>query len=154
MPSFQLNLTGRYAEAHRFENLGGPGDGRPTGLQIIRDEGLEGAWPEKVCLVTGVSSGMGPSTVRALAATGATVYGTARNLAKAREELGDLLPTGRVHLLFMDQTDLASVRACAAEFKARSDKLHILVNNAGVRLTPGLLSFSPPPSLLYRGPVH
>ena len=133
MPSLPLNLTGRYAEAHQFENLGGPGDGRPTGLQIIRDEGLEGAWPDKVCLVTGVSSGMGPSTVRALAATGATVYGTARNLPRARDELGDLLPTGRVHLLFMDQTDLASVRACAAEFKARSDKLHILINNAGVR---------------------
>ena len=134
MPSLPLNPMGRYAEAHQFENLGGPGDGRPTGLQIIRDEGLEGAWPDKVCLVTGVSSGMGPSTVRALAATGATVYGTARSMAKARAELGDLLATGRVHLLFMDQTDLASVRACAAEFKARSDKLHILVNNAGVRL--------------------
>jgi hypothetical protein len=36
----------RYAEAH--ENPAGPGDARPTALQIIQDEGLEGNMKDKV----------------------------------------------------------------------------------------------------------
>ncbi|KAI5858205.1 short-chain dehydrogenase [Durotheca rogersii] len=134
-----FQLTGRYAELNKWEVIQGPGDARPTGLQIIEDEGLVGSMGDKVALVTGVSSGIGPKTVQALAATGATVFGTARNLDKAREALGSsLLETGRVHLLFMDQTDLASVRACAAEFRRQSPggKLNILVNNAAVMKTP------------------
>ncbi|KAK8877354.1 WW domain-containing oxidoreductase [Apiospora arundinis] len=129
-------LTGRYAERNRSENLAGPGDSRPTGLQVIEDEGLlDGSWgADKVCLVTGVSAGIGPETVRALAATGATVYGTARDLDKARAALGqELLATGRVHVLLMDQVDLASVRSCAAEFRKHSNRLNVMVNNAAVR---------------------
>ncbi|KAK6950906.1 hypothetical protein Daesc_007434 [Daldinia eschscholtzii] len=133
-----FQLTGRYAERNKWEVLNGPGDSRPTGRQIIEDEGLVGALGDKVILITGVSSGMGPETVRALALTGATIFATARNLDKAREALGpSLLSTGRVRLLFMDQTDLASVRKCAAEFRQQSGgKLHVLINNAGVMKTP------------------
>ncbi|OTB16590.1 hypothetical protein K445DRAFT_316862 [Daldinia sp. EC12] len=133
-----FQLTGRYAERNRWEVLNGPGDSRPTGRQIIEDEGLVGALGDKVILITGVSSGMGPETVRALALTGATIFATARNLDKAREALGpSLLSTGRVRLLFMDQTDLASVRKCAAEFRQQSGgQLHVLINNAGVMKTP------------------
>lgn len=83
-------------------------------------------------MVTGVSSGIGVETVRVLASTGATIFGTARNLDKAKEALNDVLDTGHLKLLFMDQTDLSSVRACAAEFRKESPKLNILINNAGV----------------------
>ncbi|OTA96397.1 hypothetical protein M434DRAFT_392836 [Hypoxylon sp. CO27-5] len=132
-----FQLTGRYAERNKWEVLNGPGDSRPTGLQVVEDEGLIGAMGDKVVLITGVSSGMGPETVRALASTGATIFATARNLDKAREALGSLLETGRVHLLYMDQTDLSSVRACADEFRRQSNgKLNILINNAGVMKTP------------------
>lgn len=133
-----FQLTGRYAERHKWEVINGPGDSRPTGQQIIEHEGLVGGLSDKVVLITGVSSGMGPETVRALASTGATIFATARNLDKARQALGpDLLETGRVHLLFMDQTDLSSVRACANEFRQKSGgKLNILINNAGVMKTP------------------
>lgn len=131
-----FQLTGRYADRNRWESLAGPGDSRVTAEQVIQDEGLVGtAWGnDKVALVTGVSSGIGPETVRVLAQTGATVFGTARNLDKAREALGaPLLATGRVHLLFVDQTDLASVRACADEFRKQSKgRLNIMINNAGV----------------------
>lgn len=131
-----FQLTGRYAESNKWENLGGPGDSRPTGAQVVEDEGLVGAMKDKVFLVTGVSSGMGPATVRALALTGATIYATARNLPKAREALGDVLDTGRVHLLHIDQADMSSVRACAAEFRKKSSKLNVMVNNAAVMKTP------------------
>ncbi|KAI0386596.1 short-chain dehydrogenase [Hypomontagnella monticulosa] len=133
-----FQLTGRYAERHKWEVINGPGDSRPTGMEIVQDEGLVGAMSDKVALITGVSSGMGPETVRAMLATGATVFATARNLDKARKALGpSLLETGRVHLLFMDQVDLSSVRACAAEFKKQSSKLNIMINNAAVMRTPG-----------------
>ncbi|KAI1502829.1 short-chain dehydrogenase [Biscogniauxia marginata] len=132
-----FQLTGRYAERSKWENVNGPGDSRPTGLQVVEDEGLAGALGGRVVLVTGVSSGMGPATVRAMAATGATVFATARNLDKAKEALGALLDMGRVHLLYMDQTDLSSVRACAAEVRARSGgRLNVMINNAGVMDTP------------------
>ncbi|KAI8633716.1 NAD(P)-binding protein [Xylariaceae sp. FL1651] len=132
-----FQLTGRYAELNKWEVLNGPGDARPTAMQVIKDEGLVGKMSDKVAIVTGVSSGMGPATVEALAATGATVFATARNLDKAKEALGSLLESGRVHLLFMDQTDLSSVRACAAEFRKQSpNKLNIMINNAGVMDTP------------------
>ncbi|XXH03580.1 hypothetical protein Hte_009985 [Hypoxylon texense] len=133
-----FQLTGRYAERSKWEVLNGPGDSRPTGLQVVEDEGLVGAMSDKVVLITGVSSGMGPETVRAMAATGATIFATARNLDKARDALGPaLLGTGRVHLLFVEQTDLSSVRACAAELRQRSGgKLNIVINNAAVMKTP------------------
>ncbi|KAH9900100.1 short-chain dehydrogenase [Xylariomycetidae sp. FL2044] len=137
-----FQLTGRYAERNKWENLNGPGDSRPTGLQVVEDENLVGALKDKVILITGVSSGMGPETVRALAATGATIFGTARDLPKARAALGDdlLIKQGRrVHLLAMDQTDLSSVRACGTEFARRTPqpgRLHVLINNAGIMKTP------------------
>lgn len=66
----------RYAEAHTTRT--GPGDARPTALQIVEDEGLLGKLTDKVFLVTGTSSGIGVETLRALYATGAHVVGTVR----------------------------------------------------------------------------
>ena len=70
----------RYAKAHK--NYSGPGDARPTALQIVEDEKLVGKLSDKVFLVTGVSSGIGIETMRALYATGGHVFGTVRNLEK------------------------------------------------------------------------
>ncbi|CAI7668367.1 unnamed protein product [Penicillium palitans] len=131
-----FQLSGRYAERNRWEVLNGPGDSRVTGSEIIQDEGLVDQWGDKVVLITGVSSGIGVETVRVLASTGATIFGTARNLDKAKEALGELLNTGHVKLLFMDQTDLSSVRACTEEFLKESSKLNVVINNAAVMNTP------------------
>ena len=78
----------KYAAAH--ESPKGPGDARPTALQIVDDEGLRGKLSDKVVLVTGTSSGIGPETARAMAATGATVFCAARDLAKAKEALANV----------------------------------------------------------------
>jgi hypothetical protein len=51
-------MPGKYAEFHGPEKENGPGDARPTALQIIKDEGLEGKMTDKVFLVTGTSAGM------------------------------------------------------------------------------------------------
>lgn len=62
----------RYTEAHK--NLDGPGDGRPTAMQIVQDKQLEGALKHKVILMTGASAGIGIETARALAATSARCF--------------------------------------------------------------------------------
>jgi 3-oxoacyl-ACP reductase-like protein len=79
----------RYHESHISPN--GPGDDRPTALQIIQDEDLSGKLSDKVIVITGCSSGIGVETARALATTGATLILTARDTDKASSALSDLL---------------------------------------------------------------
>ena len=129
-------MTGKYSEAHKPANLRGPGDARPTALQIIKDEGLEGKMTDKVFIVTGASSGIGTETGRALAATGGKVFLTARNVRKCEEACKSFLEPGRVELLEMDNNSLDSVRTAARAFLAKSDKLNVLVNNAGIMAAP------------------
>ncbi|KAM5356945.1 hypothetical protein ACJ41O_003591 [Fusarium nematophilum] len=124
----------RYAAAHISPN--GPGDSRPTALQIAKDEHREAALSDKVALITGCSSGLGIETARAMKATGITLFVTARNLDKARHALGDVLEGNRVHLLHLDLESLESVRSCVAEFKSKSNNLNILIENAGIRHVP------------------
>ncbi|KAJ2977762.1 hypothetical protein NQ176_g4186 [Zarea fungicola] len=123
-------MSSKYAAAH--QSPAGPGDARPTALQIIQDEGLEGKLTDKVALVTGCSSGIGVETARALFASGATVFLTARDLAKARTALSDIVSSERVHILDLDLNSLESVRACAKSFLSQSPKLNIFIANAGV----------------------
>lgn len=53
MPNFtaahQNTTPTKYTEAHLKQN--GPGDARPTGIQIVEDNGLIGALKDKVCSV-------------------------------------------------------------------------------------------------------
>jgi len=136
MPPATTAAVSKYAAAH--QNPRGPGDARPTALQIIKDEQRENDLSDKVILITGCSSGIGIETARALKATGATLFLTARNLEKAKLALGDILDgDDRVHLVHLNLESLSSVRRCAAEFQQRSGgRLHILINNAGVRHLP------------------
>lgn len=124
----------RYSAVH--QSTKGPGDARPTALQIIKDENMENMLSGKVVLITGCSSGIGVPTARALYQTGATLYLTARDLGKARKALGDISSNPRVHFLHLELDSLESVRACAAEFKSQSTRLDILIMNAGVMACP------------------
>lgn len=120
-----------YTAAHADPQ--GAGDGRPTALQIIHDESLEGKLVGKVIVITGATSGIGLETARALSATGATLFLTTRNMHKAETVLDGLLEPGRVSLLEMDNASFTSVRAAAETILTKSDnQVNILVNNAGV----------------------
>ncbi|KAJ4368979.1 hypothetical protein N0V83_006061 [Neocucurbitaria cava] len=123
-----------YAAAHK--NPQGPGDARPTALQIVKDNDLTGKLEGKVALITGTSSGLGIETARALKATGMRVFGAVRNIAKATEALKDDLEPGHLELIHLDMNSLASVRACAQELLSKTDKLHIFIANAGIMMTP------------------
>lgn len=127
----------RYAVAHA--NPQGPGDARPTALQIVQDEKLENKLTGKVIVITGVTSGIGLETARALAATGATLFLTVRDLDKAKTTLHDLIRSDRVILVKMDNSSLTSIRAAAAEILSQSNhRVNILINNAGIMGVPSL----------------
>lgn len=109
----------------------------PGSSQYLSDICVIGNLADKTILITGCSSGIGIETARALKATGARLFLTARDLAKGLKALGDILEPGKVDLLLLDLNSLASVRICAAEFlEASGNKLNILINNAGIMATP------------------
>ncbi|MCJ1454955.1 hypothetical protein MMC28_005308 [Mycoblastus sanguinarius] len=127
-------MSNRYASVH--QNTKGPGDARPTALQIIQNEKLENTLKDKTVLITGCSSGIGIETARAFAAVGSRLFITARDMKKGQTACSEFLKPGHVDLLELDTSSLASVRACADELLRRSQKLHILVNNAGIMAGP------------------
>jgi retinol dehydrogenase 12 len=86
-------------------------------------------------LVTGANTGIGRATAEALARRGGRVYIAARSAAKGEEAVASIgAATGNHSVFFLplDLADLESVRACATEFLARGEPLHVLINNAGV----------------------
>ncbi|OJD22640.1 hypothetical protein ACJ73_06012 [Blastomyces percursus] len=120
----------RYAAFHASPQ--GAGDSRPTALQIVKDEDMAGKLDGKVAVITGVSAGLGIETVRAMAATGATLYLTARDLDKAKTALGDIFNPDRMQLVQMDQASLENVRNAAKSILEKTDRVNILINNAGI----------------------
>ncbi|KAF9776837.1 hypothetical protein IL306_004923 [Fusarium sp. DS 682] len=130
----------RYAKAHA--NPQGPGDARPTALQIVNDEGLLNKLTDKVVLITGGNQGIGLETARALHATGATVYITARSPEKIEQAVNDIISwpevksDSPVYGIELRLDSLESVRAAAKDFLAKVDKMNILILNAGVMATP------------------
>ncbi|KAG4273237.1 hypothetical protein FPRO04_09843 [Fusarium proliferatum] len=126
----------RYTAVHA--NTTGPGDARPTALQIIKDEGLEEKRQGQIFVITGTSSGIGIETVRAIAATGATLYLMARYLDKAKTALDGIFDPSRMELFQMDQGSLASVRDAATAILKKTSKIHCLIANAGIMAIPDL----------------
>jgi hypothetical protein len=121
-------------------------DASRFGAATTADEALEGVdLHGRLVLLTGGSSGLGQESARALAAKGAHVVLTARDLAKGRTVAEAITAsTGNRHIELeeLELGSLASIRAFAARFLARHDRLDVLVNNAGVHayaLHPGAI---------------
>ncbi|KEY73227.1 hypothetical protein S7711_04189 [Stachybotrys chartarum IBT 7711] len=126
--------SGKYTQA--FLEQDGPGDARPTALDILKDNDRIGAMKDKVFLLTGSSGGIGIETGRALAATGGKVYLGVRDLEKGERALKEILEPGRVELLELDVGSMESVRTAVKSFLSKSTQLNVLVNNAGVMACP------------------
>jgi len=95
----------------------------------------------KRILVTGVSAGIGVETARSLAAHGAQVVGTARDLTKAKAATGEVRKDaaangGTFELVELDLANLKSVRACADGLLAKGEAFDVVIANAGVMATP------------------
>jgi NAD(P)-dependent dehydrogenase (short-subunit alcohol dehydrogenase family) len=111
------------------------------GATSTTDEVLQGVdLTGKRILVTGVSAGIGVETARALAAHGAEVIGTARDLEKAERATAhihaDAAKGGPLSLVKLDLASLESVRACADALVADGRPFDVVIANAGVMRTP------------------
>src|SRR5438445_10762227 len=113
---------------------------RGFGRDSTADEVLTGIdCAGRVVLITGASGGLGAEAARALAAKGARITITARDLAKGRQVVQEIrTATGNdaVDVMELDLSSPASVRRFAREYLARHPVLHVLINNAGVMACP------------------
>lgn len=88
-----------------------------------------------VALVTGATAGIGQATALALAAQGLAVIVAGRNQEKAErtvQEIRSQTGSEAVQYVLGDFGDLDQVRTLAAAVRARTDRLDVLINNAGV----------------------
>ena len=93
----------------------------------------------KTIIVTGGNSGLGFESVKAFVNNGAKVVMASRSLEKAEKAKTEILrnnPGGSVELGALNLSDLSSVRRFANEFKSKHDRLDVLLNNAGIMMTP------------------
>jgi NAD(P)-dependent dehydrogenase (short-subunit alcohol dehydrogenase family) len=114
----------------------------PFGATSTTDDVLSGVnLKGKRILVTGVSAGLGVETARSLAAHGAQVVGTARDLNKAKAATEQVRKDaaangGSFELVELDLANLKSARACADRLLAKAEPLDVVIANAGVMATP------------------
>ena len=96
---------------------------------------MEGSMNGKVVMLTGANAGMGKEIALALAVLGAKVVMVSRDRARgeaARAEVQQKVAGADVELLIADLSSQQSIRNLVREFMAHHDRLHVLINNAGV----------------------
>jgi NAD(P)-dependent dehydrogenase (short-subunit alcohol dehydrogenase family) len=81
----------------------------------------------KVVLITGISSGFGKAIAHILSSKGYDVYGISRNQS-------DNL-SGEIKTLQADVTDAVSVRKAVAGMVAKTGRIDVLINNAGMGIS-------------------
>jgi protochlorophyllide reductase len=89
----------------------------------------------RTVLITGANSGLGLAAAGLLADRGARVLMACRSPERGKEALRTV--GGTAELVKLDLADLGSVREAAEDVRARTgDRLDVLMNNAGVMMTP------------------
>ena len=94
---------------------------------------------QQTVLVTGATDGIGRAAAARLAQLGARVLLHGRDpdrLDETAEEMHRLTGTTAVETLCADLSSLAAVDALADEVRRRTDRLHLLLSNAGVGFGP------------------
>ena len=108
---------------------------KSTALEVVQGLSLQG----RHIVVTGGASGLGLEASRALAQAGATLTLAVRDTAQgaaAATTLGGSTGNTRIRVASLDLADLASVQRFAADWQARGEPLHVLINNAGIMACP------------------
>ncbi|MGH3430049.1 MAG: SDR family NAD(P)-dependent oxidoreductase, partial [Mycobacteriales bacterium] len=92
----------------------------------------------RTVLITGANSGLGLRSAKVLAAKGARVLMACRSIDRGQVALQTVLDEGgEAELIQLDLADLTSVRTAAQQVRERCvDRLDVLMNNAGVMMTP------------------
>lgn len=92
-------------------------------------------------LITGISSGIGLETARALVAHGATVLGAVRDVTKAEKAIAPIRAAiatggGQLGLIELDLASLQSVQSCTTKLLADNQRFDAIIANAGIMATP------------------
>ncbi len=87
-------------------------------------------------LSTGANDTTGLETARVLHLTGAKIFITTRSVTKSAAAIKSIIDSnggerGGIEAITMELGDLSSVRNAAEEFLSRSNKLNVLICNAG-----------------------
>jgi NAD(P)-dependent dehydrogenase (short-subunit alcohol dehydrogenase family) len=88
----------------------------------------------RTAVITGANTGLGFETAKALADHGAHVVLAVRNTDKGQRAATQI--GGDVAVTQLDLTSLESIRTAAEELKSRYERIDLLINNAGVMMTP------------------
>jgi NAD(P)-dependent dehydrogenase (short-subunit alcohol dehydrogenase family) len=98
----------------------------------------------RVAFVTGASSGLGAQFAKTLAAAGAGVVLAARRMDRLKSLRAEIESDGGVaHVVALDVTDPASIKAAVAHAETEMGGIDILVNNSGVSTTQKLTDVQP-----------
>ena len=105
-----------------------------------RSINLEG----KVAFVTGASSGLGKRFAQILSLAGAKVILASRRTERLKELRAEIEAAGgAAHVVTLDVTDHASIKAAVAHAETEAGTIDILVNNSGVSTTQRLVDVTP-----------
>lgn len=106
--------------------------------------GVEVNLEGKIALVTGASSGLGNRFARILAQAGAQVVLASRRVERLKELRAEIESEGgAAHVVALDVTDHASIKAAVAHAETEAGPIDVLVNNSGVSTTQRLVDVSP-----------
>ena len=98
----------------------------------------------RVAFITGASSGRGTQFARVLSRAGAGVVLAARRMERLKALRAELeAEGGDAHVVAIDVTDPASIRAAVAHAETEMGAIDILVNNSGVSATQRLVDVTP-----------
>jgi len=90
---------------------------------------------QRTCVITGAAGGIGRATATQMASRGFRVFAIVRNSDTSRAAVADIgraVPDADVRPFFADLSSLHDVRAVAAAIAASTDRIDVLINNAGV----------------------
>ncbi|XP_065862944.1 short-chain dehydrogenase TIC 32, chloroplastic-like [Euphorbia lathyris] len=118
----------------------------PSGFSAISTaeqvtQGIDGT--ALTAIVTGASSGIGVETARVLAMRGVYVVMAVRNVEAATKIKQTILkenPSAKLEVMQLDLSSMASIRKFASQYISSGLPLNILINNAGVAMSPFMLS--------------
>ena len=99
---------------------------KPTAEIVTEGIDLTG----KTAVVTGCNSGLGLETLRVLALRGAHVIGTGRTMEKAQAACESV--RGNTTPVVLELSDLQSCVDCATAIQKRTEKIDMMVGNAGI----------------------
>ncbi|WP_372825024.1 SDR family oxidoreductase [Polaromonas sp.] len=90
----------------------------------------------RVALVTGASGGLGAQFAKTLSRAGAAVVLASRRMDKLKDLRAQIeAEGGDAHVVMLDVTDTASIKAAVAHAETEVGPIDILVNNSGVSAT-------------------